>query len=133
MSGNRNDRAKSVSEKKWVYGSYYHSQECDTHYIIGTNLLGQYCATKIHPETLGQYIGRKDKSSIKAYEGDIITVFDNSQKRTFVGTIDFSDCSFMIRQGEFMTHYRWMDYEFTILGNIHKNFDGYVEEENEEE
>ena len=61
------------------------------------------------------------KNGTKIFEGDIVQGKDRLEKHLEVfGYIDHKNGSFVIT-GDFMTHYRWLDYEVEVIGNIHDN------------
>ena len=77
-------RGKRVDNKEWVYG-YYVKNEFGKHYILsGKHRSGLRegddcnCLTlkkhEVIPETVGQYIDRKNKYKEKIFAGDILKV-----------------------------------------------------------
>ena len=75
----------------------------------------------VYTDTIGQFTGLTDKNDKKIFEGDIVKGKDNLEKSLEVyGYIDHKYGSFVI-VGDFMTHYRWLDYEVEVIGNIYDN------------
>ena len=67
-----------------------------------------------------EYTGLKDKNGKEIYEGDIVTFIDY-KTFNFTGIVGFDNGSFMIKSKSAVTHYRWLDYEIEIIGNVHEN------------
>ncbi len=113
-------RGKRVDNGEWVQGSLF--AECSRFQIIrGTcNNVGIE-GVEVIPETVGQYTGLSDKNGKKIFEGDIVKGKDTLEKDFEVyGYVDHLNGSFVII-GDIMTHYRWLDYDVEIIGNIHDN------------
>ena len=113
-------RGKRTDNGEWVYG------DVRLNYDDEPRCISDYCgANPVDPATVGQYTGLTDKNGKKIFEGDIVFVKDRLMQdseplSTFMGTVDHKDASFVI-VGDVFTHYRWLDYEVEVIGNIHDN------------
>lgn len=68
-------RGKELRSGIWHYGNYGVFRNdftgvVDGYWIESNHYEGGYCEIQIDPETLGQYIGRKDKNGAKVFKGD---------------------------------------------------------------
>ena len=125
-------RGKRCDNGEWVQGFYvraahhWHKHGIHKDWIIcGASANGGWFALHnkyaVKAETVGQYTGLTDKNGKKIFEGDIVQGKDRLEKHLEVfGYIDHKNGSFVIT-GDFMTHYRWLDYEVEVIGNIHDN------------
>lgn len=80
-------RGKSIAENVWIYGSllieepplqcFKEEPERPNKYMIGVsgfadwNMRRPFDMDYVHPESIGQYIHKKDKNGKMIYEGDI--------------------------------------------------------------
>lgn len=70
-------RGKAVGENRWVYGDFINMMgkfPC----IYGM-VEGQFTATRVEPETVGQYTGIKDAAENDIYEGDILIEYPHKK------------------------------------------------------
>ena len=117
-------RGKTEKFGNWIEGNLIVGRDLESGQLIYliAPLSAYYTEVKkVIPETIGQYTGLTDKNETKIFEGDIVKGKDHLEKDLEVyGYIDHKNGSFVI-VGDFMTHYRWLDYDVEVIGNIHDN------------
>jgi uncharacterized phage protein (TIGR01671 family) len=121
MSRELKFRGIRIDNGEWVYGYYYaHNflmvKDPDKHFILPKSREG----CQVHPETVGQSTGLKDKNGVKIYEGDI---GQSGSEELYIDVCEWEE------GGRFM----WVslpdkdiveyldEYQVTIIGNIHQN------------
>ena len=123
-------RGKNVDGGEWKYGHYVFQYGCKQIYLPeGTD--SEYGCDYYHvdPATVGQYTGLTDKNGKKIFEGDIVRGKDALiPEMNIFGYISHENGSFVII-GNIMHHYRWLDYDVEVIGNIHDNPELLEEEE----
>ena len=117
-------RGKRTDSGEWVDGNLFVDEKNEKHEII-VGYVNYRIAWEVVPETVGQYTGGTDKNDRKIFEGDIVRVHDYLAKRgdpwhEFEGVVGHQNASFVIIS-DVVKHYRWIDYECEIIGNIHDN------------
>ena len=118
-------RGKRVDNGEWIEGWYgknsfgaWPLRDAITPCVDAGN--GYLHYEEVIPETVGQYTGMTANGK-RIFEGGIVRGRDALEKGLVVeGYIDYQYGSFCI-VGDLMTHFRWMDYEVEVIGNIHDN------------
>lgn len=129
-------RGKRVDNGEWVYGNLFKCEhkDSDSVYIIPFVTNGSFTINtlmlnfispcyEVDPKTVGQYTSLKDRNGKEIYEGDIVKYKDNLDPidvHKYKGHVEYGNGSFYITN-DFMSSYRWIDYEIEVKGNIHDN------------
>lgn len=55
------------------------------------------------------------------FEGDILEVYNTYKEEKYKGYVAYQHGQFVIKKADLTSHYRWINYEVHILGNIYEN------------
>ena len=121
-------RGKFKSDGLWEFGSLWIDK--DKYYINGTDNNWW----KVIPETVGQYTGLKDKNGVEIYEGDKLSIVDETRNKGVV-TVGFEEGGFIVFKGlawRNIGHFNVGKNDFEVIGNIYESKD-LLDKENGEE
>lgn len=120
-------KSKSINKGEWIYGSFVEDADLNACCIRDKSLVYEL----VDRETVGQYIGLKDKNGNKIFEGDIVSYEDcpasDYYRETIIinrGVIEFLDGAFYVTERETvdmddLIYNGTMNCE--VIGNIHDN------------
>ncbi|MCY9765092.1 YopX family protein [Paenibacillus alvei] len=119
MSKQNKYRGKRIDNGEWVYG-----------YLIGDDVIvgeivewddDYFCTLfwlKVDPETVGQYIGKKDQFGTEIYEGDIDGSDDENPMY-----VTFEDAQYGLKFIDDINYFNnCIQWEYThVIGNMHEH------------
>ena len=116
-------RGKRLDNGEWEYGDLVHTTN-DVLILPTDKGWEQY---KVDPETVGQYIGIKDRDGKEIWEGDIVMVGSRDEEydeivKGFPFLIMFNYVGFCIAEDDMspwglISNLDWLE----VIGNIHDN------------
>ncbi len=117
-------RGKRIDNGEWVYGYYFIEERDIEDGIIWRDIPqiqqrygDHYQYFDVIPETIGQYIGEKDKNGVKIFEGDIVCCRAGA---SYNGIWEYVEESFVVESVWSQSMWEMHMYaEIEIIGNIH--------------
>jgi len=98
---------------QWFYGDLIRNLYLEGGVKIECGIIEDWDVAEVIPETVGQYVGLKDKNDREIYEGDIIQLADGNK-----GVVMFESGKFFhTAKTEVMGLLYWNE----VIGNIYEN------------
>lgn len=117
-------RGKLIKNDGWVQGDLVHDDKGNS-YVYPKEAEGLYLSNRVHPETVGQFIGLHDCKGNAIYEGDIIRSSNGVMHRieydsnTACFTAVRLNSKVEMKHG--LTMYKIEQYGREVIGNIYDN------------
>jgi len=119
-------RGKREDANVWVYGYVLKTHKSNPQFDETTWIFNEDGKFKVELETVGQYIGMKDKNGVEIYSGEVVSFIKTYNNKRYVGEVKYIPvvAGYMLCA---MNKESWHSFEFglgtvelEIIGNIHE-------------